>query len=656
MRLAIQSFLLAVVLFLSVSQSPGAAAAVRSVPIPIKIVIIGFDESQVDASYLSWQGASSNLPASITNVDLITGNTTGVVFHPQYSVVYASSSFKQSFLGYLNSISNQTKGNNPWFSYYQHDTKNTDYYNRVPSNIAYVVYDANSVEEWLWEHAQDLGGYPDNGWTVIVAYLPQLPSISWSDVKAFEKTNGATSPTSKPHYYGINHTDVDLGYTYRYRDFMNAWGGHHRMWFVDLSAGPVRNSQWEDLPLQVALGDNNIDTSSSFGKRWLTEYISDYVYQATYNFVAQNFVYYPQYAPKYQIDVYILDDRTSEEKRLVPVQSTVNKDVILKAYQELVPYSNVVVNLNFPDLPGPLRDIIGGSYKYTDSWLMGADFAHPERYGIVDLRPVYKYMLDNFGSFESNSPTHIATSEFNPNMVEGTVIIPVFAFAFSSETYFSYTYKWFIGDTDWETGALLGIALPEAAFVSLNQWVFTRGNQITPPQPNRGEGFTQTIIHEVGHEFGLMHPHQYGDIGDFITSPMGYFTDDYKFGQIDKDSVQRAHVDEIRMETERLLSQFPAESAAAEQIRSKLSEADSAYSQMKYDSAIAPVLVAYQLARQQVSPQPTQVQSTTGTAIPPSVPTTAYLIAALIAGIIVGIVLGFAIPMVLKRARTQRQR
>ncbi len=640
------------VLFLSVSQSPAAVAAVRSVPVPIKVVIIGFDESQVDASYLSWQGGSANLPASITNVDLSTGNSTGVVFHPQYSVAFAPNSFKQNFLGYLNSIGKQTTGKDPWFSFYERDTKNPDYIDKSPSNIAYVVYDANSVEEWLWEHAQDLGGYPDNGWTIVVVYLPQLPSISWSDVKAFEKSNGATSPTSKPHYYGISHTDLDLGYTYRYRDFMNAWGGHHRMWFVDLSAGPVSNSQWEDLPLQVALGDNNIDLSSSFGHRWLTEYISDYVYQATYNFVTQNFVYYPQYAPKYQIDIFILDDRTLNEKKLVPIHSTVNKDIILQAYQELVPYSNVVVNLNFPDLPAQLHDIIRGGYKYTDSWIMGGVFAQPERYGIVDLRPVYKYMLDNFGSFESNSHTHVATSEFNPDMINGTLIIPVFAFAFSNETYFSYTYKWFIGDRDWETGALLGIALPEAAFVSVNQWTFLRGNYVTPAQPNKGEGFTQTIIHEVGHEFGLMHPHQYGDIGDFITSAMGYFTDDYKFGQIDKDSVQRAHVDQIRSATEWLLSQSSQTSATADQISSKLSDADSAYTQMRFDQAIQPVLAAYQLARQSAPSQTTQVQSTTGAAIPPSELNIPYLIVALIGGVVIGVVLGFGIQMALKRRRT----
>lgn len=259
-------------------------------------------------------------------------------------------------------------------------------------------------------------------------------------------------------------------------------------------------------------------------------------------------------------------------------------------------------------------------------------------------------MLDNFATFEPGTQTHVATSGFDPSMVNGTMIIPVFAFAFSNETYFSFTYKRYIGDRDWETGALTGEALPEAAFVSVNQWMFTRGDQVTPYQPTKGEGFTQTIIHEVGHEFGLMHPHQYGDIGDFIFSPMGYFTDDYVFGQIDKDSIQRAHVDQIRMETEKLLNQFPSGSAISDQIRSKLSDADSAYLQTRYSDAIPQALAAYRLAIQSMSVQTPQTQSTATT--PTTAPMSGIQVTYLLAGIVAGLALGLGTTMLLKKKRT----
>jgi hypothetical protein len=160
-----------------------------------------------------------------------------------------------------------------------------------------------------------------------------------------------------------------------------------------------------------------------------------------------------------------------------------------------------------------------------------------------------------------------------------------------------------IGKVDYETGALLGITFNDAIMISLNQWEFTRGEHVDPAQPGKGEGFTSTVIHEVGHAFGLMHPHQYGNIGDFIFSAMGYFTDDYKFGQIDKDALQRTHVDQIYLETERLLGQAETRfdpSGLSGQARSRLAEADLAYAKMEYGDALQRVLVAYGLARQAV--------------------------------------------------------
>jgi len=564
------------------SSDPG-----RSVTIPVKVVLVGFDETQIDASYLAWSGSGKNLPDAITNIDFDSGNGTGVVFRPQYSVSFASTGFEDNFVSYLRSIGRKTTGKNPWFGQYQLDTDNPDYIVSVPTPINYVVYDANSVEEWLWTHGGDVGGYPEDGWTIIVAYLPQLPSISWMDVQAFKRTNGEQLPNSTPHYYGISHTDADLGYRSRYRDFMNAWGGHHRMWFVELSAGPVFNSEYEDLPLQVAIGDNNIDTTRGFGKSWLTEYVSDYVWQATLNFVAPNFVYYPQYMPNYQIDVFILDERNSDEKLKVPIERTANKEMIASALQDLVPYSKVTVNLNYPEISDRMHELIRSNRKFADSWLYGSVFASPQRYEVVDLRPIYKHVLDSIGLLETN-----------PRLTEDTMTIPVFAFAFSGETYFTYAYKWDIGKVDWETGALLGVALKECVFVSLNQWEFTRGEQVDPQQPGKGDGFTQTIIHEVGHEFGLMHPHQYGNIGDFVYSAMGYFTDDYEFGVADKDALQRAHAYQISMKAERLLGQMDPTFASigAFQARNKLTEVYSALKKMQYVSAIQQAIQAYRLA------------------------------------------------------------
>jgi len=563
----------------------------RSISIPIRVILVGFSQGQIVPADLVTGTSGAALPNSIPQADLSSGNDTGDVFKPNYQFVLAPSSFKGKFENYLNSIAQTKTGNNPWFFQTVKDPQNSEYLDQVPVSITYDVYDANKVEDWLWNNSASFGGIQSDGWTIVISYLPDLPSVSFQDVHDFLSSNGKASLSTTPHYYGLNVTSPDLGYKYRYRDFMDAWGGHHRMWFVDLSAGPVFNSQWEDLPLQVSLGDNNIDLSSDFGHHWLTDYVSDYVTQATYNFIAQSFVYYPYYAKNYQVDVYVLDDRNQTDVAALPIENTVNKSVIQSAFDDLVPYSHVTVNVTFPKVPSDLDSLIRANYLYADSWIHGAVFASPQRYGVVNLRPVYNYIL-----------AHITQFEPAPFLKDDTMTIPVFAFAFSNETYFTDPNKaniGLLGQIDYETGALLGEALPQCVMISYNQWEFMRGSWVTPQQSGKGIGFTQTIVHETGHEFGLMHPHEYGNVGDFIASPMGYFTDDYRFNQIDKDTIRRAHVDQLYSVTKALLASANSTSQSlVGQLNADLARTEAASEQMNYTDALHSVLNAYQLARQ----------------------------------------------------------
>ena len=92
------------------------------------------------------------------------------------------------------------------------------------------------------------------------------------------------------------------------------------------------------------------------------------------------------------------------------------------------------MNINFPTVTPELDQIIKSNYKYTDSFVTGFVFASPQRYGVVNLKPAYNYMLSNLNQFESQ-----------PSFNGDTMTIPVFAFAFSGQTYFTDTYKWSIG-------------------------------------------------------------------------------------------------------------------------------------------------------------------------------------------------------------------
>jgi hypothetical protein len=570
----------------TLAAPPGAVT--REVPLALKVVFVGIDAASVDTGFLDWQSAGQ-----IVNSILVTDDITGVVFQPHYSFTFASREFKQTFVNYLDTIEIRKNGPNPWFRFPRQDEQNSDYVLWENHNASYVTYDANAVENWLRSNQQGFGGFQEEGWTIVVSYLPELPSLTWADAKTH--LYDYSPPAGTSHYYSVSYGDADLGYQLRFRDFMTAWGGHDRLWFVDLSAGPTFWSQWIDLPLQVALGQNDLDISSDSGRTWFTNYLADYIWEAIYNLVAPQFVYYPQLSSKYVIDVHIIDNRTEAERASVPIGRTVNIQSVRTAFQDLVPYSFVETRLRFhniSDLPD-LADLVASNYKFTDSWMMGAVFAEPERYGIVDIRPVYRYLLDHMEGFGASS-----------TRTREEMIIPVFAFAFSEQTYFTSTYKWLVGLTgriDKENGALLGISLPDLAMISLNQWYFTRGDHIEPKQAGRGIGFTQVIIHEVGHSFGLMHPHSFGDIGDFVYSPMGYFTNDYTFGVVDKDALQRAHVDQVYLQAQAALQSIPSGQpkeieGQVDKANELLQQANSMYASMSYREALEKAVEAEALA------------------------------------------------------------
>jgi hypothetical protein len=626
------AFVLAIVL-LSVFPSPALvpnaraqAQASRQVTIPVKVVFVGIDPGTVDLNYIQWPG---NLPTTTFGgafYPMPVGSLSGVVYNVSYTFTYASNDFKSKLETYLQSIHVAKFEPNPWFYYPVADASGhvnvTNFY-----SLQAVTYDANKVENWLYSNQQDVGGFPSNGWTLMFMYLPELPSYDFKDYRDFLLQRSVyhqnAPPNGTAHYYSVAYGDSDLGYQVRFRDYMTGWGNVHRFWFDDLSAGPSFWTSSEDIPLQIALADNHIDLGTAYGKIWLTQFIADYVTQATWNFVTPFFVYPPTYSQNYSIDVHIFDNRTVQEKQAVDIHSTINPDKIKSAFQDLLPYSSIDVSVKFEELSNyaGLESVIRSSYKYTDSFTLGAlgDPNYGGPYGIVDARPVYKYLSDNIQVFEPNYRRD--TSEFT---------IPVFAFAFSNDTLFTFTYKWIVAKPDSEIKALLGVALGDLVMISLSQKEFQRGNYVTPVQPGKGEGFTEVVIHESGHMVGLQHPHNFGPVGDFIISVMGYYTYDYVFGQIDKDSLRRVHVDQIYLEVESMLAGISGSQASS--IKSQLSDTDAKYSQMDYVGALASVLKAEDMAKAATS--------------------TGSLAAAPVLYLVVGLLIGFVVAWVVLRRRT----
>jgi hypothetical protein len=203
----------------------------------------------------------------------------------------------------------------------------------------------------------------------------------------------------------------------------------------------------------------------------------------------------------------------------------------------------------------------------------------------VDLRPMYIYLQQHLSDFVGTDSRD--STEFT---------LPVFAFAFSSSIYFGYAYKWYVAEPDTFNGNFLGISLGDMSIIGLAQYILQEGTHSTTPQIGKGIGFTQTVIHETGHSVGLMHPHQFGSLEDFEASPMSYWGWDYKFSQFDKDTINRAHADQLILSTQSTLAMaqndldskfnFGAGRNDITAAKALLDQAIDRYNSMKYVEAV----------------------------------------------------------------------
>jgi len=539
-----------------------SVAATRTVPLSLKIVFIGFNQSTINTTYLLWK---ENIPFDRVNQAISEPGDTGVVFELSYEFLFASSFFEKELLNFLRNNETSLRMLNPWFGVQINNT----------------LYDANKLEGWLYANQHMYGGLPPNGYTFFVANLTQLPSVTYDQIG-----RPWLGKTPTPHYYNVEYYDLDLAYRIRNREFMTAWGGHHRFWFLDLSAGPSFNTP-EDAPLQAVLTALEIDVNTPYGKAWLTEYLADYIWESVWNLAVPQFTHRPIYSEKYRIAITVFDNRTKQEKDQIPIRKTIRADVIKNSYRDLLPYSDFEVSIAFLNSTDDQRlsNELANAYKHSKD---------PElRY--VDLRPIYKYLQGKLADYVANISRD-----------EKEVTIPVFCFAFS-KTYLGYTYKWDVMQQSLATDTLSGLAQEDMVICALTQVnELDRGGIVTPPQPNKGMGFSYVVVHEVGHMLGLMHPHQYGDVQDFVASAMSYFCHDYNFSQFDKDALRRMHSDTVIMRTLAKVAEARtvAETKAMNQLvlsklaksEELLAQAEEHYLSMDYVSAFGEAIDAQKLA------------------------------------------------------------
>src|SRR2546427_9612427 len=297
----------------SQSTSPGAAAASRVVPLTIKIVLLGFSNTDLNSSYLT--SGINSIPVKYQQV-LQGPINTGVMFNFTYQYVYErpNSTLVQNFAQYLNSIRKEqdTVPGQLVSGLYNPALNNTG--TRV-NRVQNYFYDASKVENWLTSNQTLFGIVPTPGYTLFIADLSAtVPSLSYQQYQAYNTKCPAvctSNVTAKTHYYNRTATDPDLGLNLT-RHYMTGLVGTGRIYYMDLSAG---TSYWTDeLPIQVAAGARGVNLSTPYGRIWAAEFINDYIFCAVYNIFSADQLYPVTNAHNYNLQIFVFYNGTSEEK------------------------------------------------------------------------------------------------------------------------------------------------------------------------------------------------------------------------------------------------------------------------------------------------------------------------------------------------------
>src|SRR2546422_6291164 len=623
-------FPIALILLLSVIQFPAVDSTSpqliteqgfglnRSASLTINIVFIRITPTELNSTYLK---SSVSVPPLKYQAILAGPLNTGVIFNFNYQLTFADNSTVTEFARYLLSIRKQE--DTPPIPGSPSGLVNPYFTNSSTLSVAHnYFYDADRVESWLGSNMTLFGGNPASGYTLFVADLSGLgvPSFQYTEYQNYVAHCGPCIRQSvTAHYYNRTVTDPDLGLNMT-RHFMTGWGGSDRFYYMDLSAGP---SYWtNELPVQVASQLRGISTSTYYGKLWMSKFVGSYVYGAVNNLFAPDQLYPVNYAQNYNVQLFVLDNRTTTEKLQGPkLTATINETMIQENLASLVPFAGVTVKINYANVtayPGLAAIVANATTTHRDP-ISGRP--------IVDGDLVYNW-------FTTSGLGHI-TNFINVTRTTSRIDVPGFLFAFKGNYTFGVPFKEDIASPSLY-GTFGGEALGDMVLIGLSQQAdFTIGNNSTYNQPGKGVGFTHDAIHELGHMMGLNHPFIYDLTEDFTNTIMGYYAYSLNFSQFDRDAILRGVNDELLSFAIDALSSTQNtlfNSGDISMANQNIAQAENLYNTMDYAGAVPYSLAAAQDA--------SAAQQLANSAISPAL---VFSLIGVAIGAAIGILLGYLI-------------
>ncbi|MBS7629007.1 hypothetical protein KEJ23_03420, partial [Candidatus Bathyarchaeota archaeon] len=280
-----------------------------------------------------------------------------------------------------------------------------------------------------------------------------------------------------------------------------------------------------------------------------------------------DFIYPPRLSKKYLVDILVIDNRT--DLKTPQIDMTLNRSIIKSELERLLPFAEVRVNTRFMN--------VTESPELTSLVINSKSPTRRRNATVVDLRPIYYWLSEN-------GEGH-AKDFFNKTV--GILNIPVMAFIFTGEYQFGFTFK---EDVEYMCPqSIWGVALGDLVLVSHSSRDLVRGNFTEPKQPKKGFGLTHTILHEVGHMLGLVHPFRVDPTQDFVASVMAYYPYEYRFSQFDVDALIRGYVDLLIMGSTAEIEECgvnPLTYWLSSSAKKRLEDAERYYENMNYMEAL----------------------------------------------------------------------
>jgi hypothetical protein len=406
------------------------------------------------------------------------------------------------------------------------------------------------------------GGFPLSGYTMFLAN------------GTFQKI--VDDPWMGPHYYNVTYYDLDntttqmTNHTYSqnwYGQWMTGWGGNYRFYYLDLAAGYWNPAGFGGAPhMPWAINWNTVGTlgrywftplyglfndplqaptqpilNSSQGINTMTLTLGNFAQSIVKCLHTPDFVYPPRMAETIDVPILIFDNSTNYWNYTLFGSNSiygVNKSLIERALKNIIPYANWNVTLQYIHLNGPG---MGDPQLYEDLWnaIKKSTYRKQDPYGaiwnVVELEPIHYFLQNNLNQLVSPSSANLT--------------LPVFAFVFQDSYNLATDWKGFVSTPNPNQNdpfTFWGMALYDMALVSRSFWDLSIF----------GAGMTQTIIHEVGHQIGIVHPFQYDWVMDFSATTMGYYTWEYNYSVFDVDLLRRAHADYYLIKAQDVLDEI----------------------------------------------------------------------------------------------------